>query len=113
MRLKNYFLNLLHSSHLLQRLIFHCRPLPAIQQKIGHQPLLKSSSVGKLSLYYLFSFCSPIHNVPSSQCSFFQMGTISLIRSIAYLLAAKASFRCGVETAMATATSEMSNRPLR
>src|SRR5262249_24067618 len=51
--------------------------------------------------------------VPSAQCSFFQIGTSSLSRSMAWRHASKASARCGQLTATATLTSPTSSRPSR
>ena len=48
---------------------------------------------------------------PPSKCSCFQIGTICLMRSIAYRQAANASARCGEAAAITTLASPISQRP--
>src|SRR5439155_23401681 len=67
------------------------RPVVAV---VGHDPL-------------------PIHSSPPSYTSFFQSGIVSLSVSIASRQAARASWRCGAETATATLASPISTRPTR
>ena len=58
--------------------------------------------------------CAPVaQSEPSDQCSFFQIGTLSLTRSMHASAAANASARCGLDTTTATAVSESSSRPSR
>src|SRR5207253_3079856 len=67
------------------------RPVVAV---VGHDPL-------------------PIHSSPPSYTSFFQSGIVPLSVSIASRHAARASWRCGAETAMATLGSPIPTRPTR
>src|SRR6185295_15562467 len=53
------------------------------------------------------------HSSPSGPISFFQTGTSTLSRSIAYSQASNACFRWGVPTAMTTLASPIANRPVR
>src|SRR3990167_8511205 len=55
----------------------------------------------------------PTHTSPSSKCSFFQIGTVSLRVSMAKWQASKASRRCAEETAMSTLDPPISSRPTR
>ena len=53
------------------------------------------------------------HTSPSAKCSFFQIGTISLSRSIAYRLASNAASRWAEEMAITTLTSPTGRAPVR
>src|SRR5262245_2623775 len=55
----------------------------------------------------------PIHSSPPSYTSFFQSGTSTFRRSMASRHAARASWRCGAEIAIATLGSPMPTRPIR
>ena len=50
---------------------------------------------------------------PSGETSFFQMGTICLRRSMAYVHASRAGWRCAAATAITTLASPIPSRPTR
>src|SRR4029079_14540796 len=56
-------------------------------------------------------FCHPTHSSPPGPRSFFQIGTVSLMRSITLRQAAKASPRCGEEHAIAIDASPTFSSP--